>query len=109
MMPMTLTRVYICAYIRDVQYEWDPVKATANFRKHGVHFSDAVGVLEDELALTVRDPYSEEEERWITLGADFLGNLLVVVYVWRGETIRFISARPATPRERQEYEDAGSA
>jgi len=43
------------------------------------------------------------------LGVDLFGNLLVVVYVWRGETIRFISARPATPRERQEYEGAGSA
>jgi uncharacterized DUF497 family protein len=101
--------MYICAYTRLVQYEWDPVKANANFRKHGVLFSDAVSVLEDELALTVRDPYSEEEERWITLGANLLGNLLVVVYAWRGETIRFISARPATPRERQEYEGAGSA
>jgi uncharacterized DUF497 family protein len=101
--------MYICAYTRRVEFEWDPVKANANFRKYGVLFSDAVSVLEDELALTVRDPYSEEEERWITLGVDLFGNLLVVVYVWRGETIRFISARPATPRERQEYEGAGSA
>jgi uncharacterized DUF497 family protein len=92
-----------------VEFEWDPVNANANFRKHGVLFSDAVSVFEDELALTVRDPYSEEEERWITLGVDLFGNLLVVVYVWRGETIRFISARPATPRERQEYAGAGSA
>jgi uncharacterized DUF497 family protein len=109
MIPSTLTAMYICAYTRRVEFEWDPVKANANFRKYGVLFSDAVSVLEDELALTVRDPYSEEEERWITLGVDLFGNLLVVVYVWRGETIRFISARPATPRERQEYEGAGSA
>ena len=101
--------MYICAYTRQVQYEWDPVKANANFLKHGVLFSDAVSVLEDELALTVRDPYSDQEERWITLGVDLRGNLLVVVYVWRGETIRLISARPATPRERQEYKGAGSA
>lgn len=90
-----------------MEYQWDPVKANANFRKHGVLFSDAVSVLEDELALTVRDPYSEEEERWITLGMDLLGRLLVVVYAWRGETIRFFSARLATPRERQEYQGAG--
>ena len=90
-----------------MDYEWDPAKAIANFSKHGVHFPDAVSVLEDELALTVRDPYSEEEERWITLGTDLLGRLLVVVYVWRDETIRFISARPATPRERQEYQSVG--
>ena len=86
-----------------MEYEWDPVKANANFRKHGVHFSDAVGVLEDELALTLRDPFSEEEERWITLGMDSLGNLVVLVYAWRGETIRIILARRATPRERMEY------
>jgi uncharacterized DUF497 family protein len=90
-----------------VDYEWDPDKATANFSKHGVLFSDAVSALEDESALTVRDPYSEEEERWITLGMDLLGRPLVVVYMWRGETIRFISARSATPRERHEYHGAG--
>lgn len=101
-------RMYIRAYTELVGYEWDPEKAVANFSKHGVLFSDAVSVLQDELALTVRDPYSEEEERWITLGLDLLGRLLVVVYVWRGETIRFISARPATPRERQEYQGVGS-
>ena len=84
-------------------YEWDSSKANANVRKHGVLFSDAVSVLDDELALTIRDPYSEEEERWITLRADFLGRILVVICVWRGETIRIISARPATPREQQEY------
>jgi len=99
--------MYICAYTKGVEYEWDPAKANANLRKHGVLFSDAVSVLEDELALTVRDPYSEEKERWITLGLDLLGRLLVVVYVWRDEKIRFVSARPATPREQQEYEDAG--
>ena len=99
----TLTLMYICTYNKDVGYEWDPVKAAANFRKHGVLFSDAVSVLEDELALTVRDPYSEDEVRWVTVGMDIAGRLLVVVYMWRGETIRFISARRATPRERQEY------
>ena len=69
MIPSTLTAMYICAYARSVEFEWDPVKANANFRKHGVLFSDAVSVLEDELALTVRDPHSEEEQRWITLAS----------------------------------------
>src|SRR5216683_1290719 len=91
----TLTVMHICTYNRCVDFEWDPVKATANFRKHGVLFSDAVSVLEDELALTIRDPYFEEEDRWITVGMDIVGRLLVVIYVWRGETIRFISARLA--------------
>lgn len=63
--------------------EWDPAKPRANFLKHGVHFADAVTALEDEMALTIPDPYSEEEERWITLGNDALGRLLVVIYTWR--------------------------
>ena len=90
-----------------MEFEWDPVKANANFRKHGVLFPDAVSVLEDELALTVRDPYFEGEERWITVGGDMLGRILVVVYMWRGKRVRFISARLATPRERQNYQVAG--
>jgi len=88
-----------------VGYEWDPAKARQNLRKHGVDFADAVTVLEDEAALTIRDPFSEQEQRWITLGVDALGRLLVVVYTWRGDRIRLISARPATPRERRQYEE----
>ena len=86
-------------------YEWDPAKARQNLRKHGVDFADAVTVLEDEAALSIRDPFSEQEPRWITLGMDALGRLLVVVYTWRGDRIRLISARPATPRERRQYEE----
>jgi len=88
-----------------VSYEWDPAKAQANFAKHGVRFADAVTVLEDDLALTMRDPFSEEEERWITLGRDALDRLLVVVYTWRGESVRLISARLATARETNQYEE----
>ena len=62
-------------------------------------------VLEDDLALTIRDPFSEEEGRWITLGRDALGRLLVVVYIWRGESVRLISARLATARETTQYEE----
>jgi len=51
-----------------------------------------VAVLEDELGLTVRDPFSEDEERWITLGMNEAGRLLVVVYAWRGDNVRLISA-----------------
>src|SRR5581483_119316 len=88
-----------------VGYEWDPAKARRNLRKHGVDFADAVTVLEDEAALTIRDPFSEQEQRWITLGMDALGSLLVVVYTWRRDRIRLISARPAAPRERRQYEE----
>ena len=85
--------------------EWDPGKARLNFRKHGVSFADAIASLEDEGALTMRDPFSEEE-RWITMGMDALGRMLVIVYTWRGENVRLISARKATAREHRRYEDA---
>lgn len=89
--------------------EWDPVKARLNFRKHGVSFADGMTSLEDEGALTIRDPFSGDEERWITMGTDALGRLLVIVYTWRGESVRLISARKATPRERGRYEEANEA
>ena len=101
--PTSAVRVYNCAYMR---VEWDPGKARLNHRKHGVSFADAVIALEDGGALTVRDPFMEEEERWVTMGLDGLGRVLVVVYAWRGENLRLISARKATPRERRRYEDA---
>jgi uncharacterized DUF497 family protein len=88
-----------------VSYEWDPAKARANFAKNGVHFADAVTVLEDDLALTLRDPSSEDEERWITLGKNSLGRVIVVVYTWRSDNVRLISARTATAREKSQYEE----
>ena len=88
-----------------MSFEWDAAKAKANLRKHRVDFADAVTALEDESALTMRDALSNEEERWITLGMDSLGRLLIVVYTWRSDKIRIISARPATPRERLAYEE----
>jgi uncharacterized DUF497 family protein len=88
-----------------VDYEWDPSKSRANFAKHGIHLADAVASLEDDLALTRRDAFTEDEERWITLGTDGFGRLLVVVYTLRGSRIRLISARRATVRERREYEE----
>ena len=83
--------------------EWDPRKAAANLKKHGVDFADAVTVLHDEQAITIRDDEGDEE-RFVTIGMDALGNVLVVVYTWRGERPRFISARKATPQERGQYE-----
>jgi uncharacterized DUF497 family protein len=88
-----------------VQVEWDPRKAKLNARKHGIQFADAVAVLEDEQALTMADVLSSEEERWITVGRDSLGHLIVIVYTWRGDRARLISARKATPRERRFYEE----
>jgi len=87
-----------------VEFEWDEEKATANLRKHAVDFADAVLVFEDDLAVTVGDPDSRHEKRYVTMGHDPFGRLLVVVYTWRGERIRLISARPATGSERRQYE-----
>ena len=96
--------MYICAYNRDMTYQWDPVKARANQRKHGVYFSDAVAVFEDDLAVTIPDD-EPGEDRYVTIGSDFLGRTLAVIFTWRGSEIRIISARKATTRERMQYED----
>lgn len=74
-----------------------------NLDKHGIDFAEAVAVLEDDTALTLDDDHPDEE-RFITIGSDTFGRVLVVVYTWRGDVIRLISARKATPRERQQYE-----
>jgi uncharacterized DUF497 family protein len=89
-----------------VSYEWDPAKARANLSKHGVDFADAAIALEDDQALTIRDPLSSDEERWITIGKGALGSLLVVVYTRRKESVRLISARFATAREKRQYEES---
>ena len=83
-------------------FQWDPAKARGNLRKHGVDFADAVGAFEDPLALTLDEPHSEED-RFLTLGLDLIGRILVVNWTWRGEDIRLISARKATPRQRRQY------
>lgn len=86
------------------EFEWDLRKASANRRKHGVDFADAAAVFEDEQALTVRDEISAvDEPRFLTLGRDTLGRLLVVAYTWRGERIRVASARRATAAERRQH------
>ena len=87
----------------DLGFEWDARKAASNLRKHGVDFADAAGVLYDELAVTIPAEGSDED-RFVTIGLDALGRLLVVIYPWRGDRVRLISARRATPRERRQYE-----
>lgn len=87
-----------------MNYQWDSSKATANIRKHGIDFADAVGVFEDVWALTIEEQAEKGEQRFVSLGTDFLGRLLVVVYTYRNENIRLISARRATKRERNMYE-----
>lgn len=94
--------MYKCTYSQRV-VQWDEDKATADLRKHGVDFADAATALEDEAALTMPDDHPEEN-RWITLGMDALGRLLVVTYTWRDDEPRLISARRATRAERRQYE-----
>jgi uncharacterized DUF497 family protein len=84
-------------------FEWDRSKARANERKHGISFADTFGVFEDPHAITVEDN-ERGEERYVTIGADAFGRVLVVVYTWRGDSIRIISARKATPSEVRQYE-----
>ena len=91
------------AYTDPVRFEWDPKKAEANLGKHGVDFADAALALEDEHAITIPDAASASEERFLTLGMDPLGRVLVVVYTWRSEKIRLISARKATRRDARQY------
>ena len=86
-----------------MNYEWDPKKSAANLRKHGIGFAEAVVVFQDDRALTIEDQHSDEE-RFIRLGMDAKERILVVVYTWREECVRIISARQATPREREKYE-----
>jgi uncharacterized DUF497 family protein len=85
-----------------VDFEWEPDKAEANRRKHGVDFADAVGVFDDPFALTQEDPHPSEH-RFVTIGRDFLERAVLVSWLWRGQNIRLISARKATPRERRQY------
>jgi uncharacterized DUF497 family protein len=87
-----------------MNYEWNPNKARSNYKKHGIRFADAVGVFEDENAITIQDE-NEREDRFITIGMDFLSRVLVVVYTFRDIVIRIISARKATARERKMYEE----
>ena len=89
-----------------MSFEWDLQKAEANYRKHGVRFSESVPVFEDEYALTITDDESDPtEQRFVSIGMGAKGRVLVVVYSYRGAAIRLISARMAEPHERSQYEE----
>ena len=92
-----------CAYNYRVSFEWDEEKRRLNLRKHRVEFADAVSAFEDPDAITLPDDDDDDENRFVTVALDLFGRVLVVVYTWRGDTIRVISARKATARERKQY------
>lgn len=88
-----------------MDFEWDAEKSRLNTQKHGVSFDEASSVFGDPLALTFDDRvHSRQELRYLTFGRSAAERTLVVVHVSRGDTIRIISARPMTPRERRAYE-----
>lgn len=84
--------------------EFDPKKDAANIRKHGVSLTEGDGVLNDPLALTLEDDAADGEQRFVTLGMNTFGTLMVVVHTHRGGRSRIISVRKADPRERRNYE-----
>ncbi len=86
-----------------MSFEWDQNKATRNLKKHNIDFADAVTVFDDVNTVTINDP-DHDEERFVTIGMDAYGRILVVVYTWRGDVIRLISARKATKHECKQYQ-----
>lgn len=87
-------------------FDWDEDKATRNLTKHGVSFDEAVGAFDDPLYIDFFDPeHSEDEHRYIRVGCSERRRILVVSYTERGNVTRLISARLATKRERQAYEE----
>jgi uncharacterized DUF497 family protein len=90
-------------------FEWDAKKAAANLRKHGVSFERTATVFLDPQAISVPDPeHSEDEERWVTLGLDTSGALLLAVHTFQVLDaehcrIRLISGRKATKKEMRQY------
>ncbi len=89
-----------------MEFLWDPRKDAANRRKHGVGFREAATVFGDPLAVTFPDvDHSVSEQRFLSVGASASGRLLVVAHLESGSTIRIISARPVTARERRFYEE----
>jgi uncharacterized DUF497 family protein len=89
-----------------LRFEFDPAKATANLKKHGVTFSEAMTVFDDPLAQTFPDElYSEDEERFVTIGLSSGHSLLFVSHLESDNLIRLIGARRATPAEKDAYEE----
>ena len=87
-------------------FEWDVRKAEANYRKHGVWFSESLPVFEDDEAITITDDDSDPHEvRFVSMGMGAKERVLVVVYCYRGENLRIISARVAEQHERSQYEE----
>ena len=90
-----------------LSFEWDENKAKSNLAKHGVSFAEATTVFGDPQSLTIPDPeHSQTEDRFVSMGSSHRQKLLVVVHTERGDSIRIISARRASRKERKSYEES---
>ena len=85
--------------------DFDPKKDAANVKKHGVSLAEGDGVLNDPLALTVEDESAEGEQRFVTIGMNVFGDLMIVVHTPRADGPRIISVRKPDPKERKHYEE----
>jgi len=104
-MQKLLTYTYnVCIFIA-MDIIWDPKKTEINFNKHGIRFSDAEMVLYDPFAMTLEEHAVANEQRFVTIGSDAVGRIVAVVYLYRTDNVRLISARKATPKERKQYEE----
>ncbi|OGO38102.1 MAG: hypothetical protein A2147_11240 [Chloroflexi bacterium RBG_16_57_8] len=87
-------------------FEWDSDKAKKNLQTHGASFEEASTTFGDPLSLTIHDPlHSEREERFVLIGYSYANRLLIVVHTERGDRTRIVSARKATPKERNQYRE----
>jgi uncharacterized DUF497 family protein len=98
-----LVRYVFNMHNNDERFEFDPVKAKSNLKKHGVSFAHAEQALRDEYGMTMDDPDAQGEQRFLTLGMDALGRVLVVCHTQRDDRRRLISARKASPNEARNY------
>ena len=89
----------------DIEFDWDPARARENEKKHGISFREGATAFADRLSYTIPDPdHSVGEQRFLLLGLTTNARLVVVSHVERGDRIRLISVRPASSRERMDYE-----
>lgn len=87
-----------------MDFEWDPAKARSNRLKHAVDFAEAAVAIEDPHSRHMSDPDAKDEARFVALGMDGLGRILLTAYTHRNDAVRIISARKASKRERMQYE-----
>ncbi|MFA6411290.1 MAG: BrnT family toxin [Syntrophales bacterium] len=89
-----------------IDFEWDLDKEKKNIRKHHVAFNETATVLKDIMGITIYDPdHSDDEDRFITIGAAITGRLQMVSHTYKNDETRIISARELTRKEREAYEN----